>query len=183
MNQWKRQVWAVRQTPAERCRKSILLFDFYRAHTERTVLSSFKQHYKTICGVVPGGMTPLLQGINTHINRRLKVELKKLYKEFMLSGPVELTRGGNKKGPSYQQIVNWCSEVWSNMYKEMIMRSFSQTGVTNTGLIEQENLHSKLSALFDEGGDDDDDLDMLDGTGLSDNDDSEEDDISSDEDD
>ena len=148
---------------------------------KRTVLSSFKQHYKTVCGVVPGGMTPLLQGIDTHINRPLKVELKKLYREFMLCGPAELTRGGNMKGPSYQLIVDWCSEVWAKMDKEIIIRSFSQTGVTNTGLIEQENLHSKLSAIMDEGGDDlDDDQDILDGTGLSDEEGEE--DISSDED-
>ena len=42
-------------------------------------------------------------------------------------------------------------------------------------------MHSKLSAIMDEGGDDlDDDLDILDGTGLSDEE--EEDDYSSDED-
>ena len=173
MNQWKREVWAVRQTPVERSRKkTILLFDSYRAHVEKTILSSFKKHYKTVCGVVPGGMTPLLQGIDTHVNRPIKVELKKLYREFMVSGPVELTRGGNKKGPSYQLIVDWCSQVWDNLDKEILIRSFAQTGVTNTGLIEQENLHSKLSAVMDEDGavadEAADNMDVLDQTGLSD---------------
>ena len=66
-------------------------------------------------------------------------------------------------------IVDWCSEVWSNNDKDILIRSFTQTGVTNTGLIEQEHLHSKLSAVMDEEGDDiDDDLDILDQTGLSD---------------
>ena len=54
MHQWKREVWAKRQTPLVRMKKAGILFDSYPAHTNSTV--------NTTVGLVPGGMTPLLQG-------------------------------------------------------------------------------------------------------------------------
>ena len=61
--------------------------------------------------------------------------------------------------------------MWANLDRDILIRSFVPTGVTNSGLIEQENLHSKLSAIMDEGGDDsetEDNCDELDANGLSD---------------
>ena len=92
-----------------------------------------------------------MQGIDTHINKSLKGVLKKKYKEFMRSEEVEYTRGGNKKGPSYQQLVDWCSDVWKNLDPEIIKNSFIQTGVTNTGKVDINLLHSKLKDLLSGG--------------------------------
>ena len=151
MNEWKREVWAKRQTPLQRMQKSVILFDSYGSHTQATILASFQRHYKTSCGVVPGGMTPLLQGIDTHVNKSLKSALKHRYKEFMRSGEVEFTKGGNKKGPSYQMLVDWCGKAWRDMDVNLIKRSFTQTGVNNTGEVDVEALHTKLKDLL--GGD------------------------------
>ena len=112
------------------------------------LFSSFSRHYKTICGVVPGGMTPLLQGIDTHINKPLKSVLKNKYRDFMRNGEVEYTSVGNKKGPSYQLLVDWCSQAWAEFDTEIIKRSFSHTGVTNKGQVDPSDLHSKLRDLF-----------------------------------
>ena len=117
-------------------KKAGILFDSYPAHTNSTVTGSLKQHYNTTVGVVPGGMTPLLQGIDTHINKSLKTDIKKKYRDFMRNGVVELTRGGNKKGPGYQLLVDWCSEAWAAIDKDLIIRSFVQNGITNTGVLE-----------------------------------------------
>ena len=151
MNIWKREIWGTRQTPLIRMQKSVLLMDSYAAHVVPSVLSSFQRHYNTKCGIVPGGMTPLLQGIDVHINKPLKDKLKTLYKTFMRSKEVEYTRGGNKKGPSYQMLVDWCSSAWSELDPELIKRSFSQTGVSNTGSIDRGALHSKLRKLVVDG--------------------------------
>ena len=67
----------------------------------------------------------------------------------MRNGVVELTRGGNKKGPGYQLLVDWCSEAWAAIDKDLIIRSFVQTGVTNTGVLEVANLHTNLKDLLE----------------------------------
>ena len=76
--------------------------------------------------------------------------VKAKYKEFMRCGEVEFTRGGNKKGPSYQALVDWVSEAWKDLDVDLIKRSFVQTGVTNTGEINRELLHSKLKDLVED---------------------------------
>ena len=80
----------------------------------------------------------MLQGIDVHINKPLKDKLKTMYKTFMRAKEVEYTRGRNKKGPSYQMLVDWCSSAWSELDPELIKRSFSQTGVSNTGSIDRD---------------------------------------------
>ena len=104
----------------------------FEAHIMPLILSSFQRYYKTKVGIVPGGMTPLLQGIDTHINKPCKAVIKTKYKEFMRFGEVEFTRGGNKKGPSYQTLVDWCSSAWKDMDEDLVKEAFLQTGVTNT---------------------------------------------------
>ena len=86
----------------------------------------------------------MLQGIDVHINKPLKDKLK----TFMRSKEVEYTHGGgNKKGPSYQMLVDWCSSAWSELDPELIKRSFTQTGVSNTGSVDRDVLHSRLRKL------------------------------------
>ena len=87
----------------------------------------------------------------------------------MRSKDVEYTRGGNKKGPSYQQLVDMCSSAWSELDPELIKRSFSQTGVSNTGSIERDLLHSKLRNLVVDGVVEDDNLGSAEPSGWSDN--------------
>jgi hypothetical protein len=175
MNQWKREVWGVRQTPAERCKPAIILFDSYMVHIMAMIVASFHQHYRTKCGTVPGGMTPLLQGIDTHVNRPLKADLKNKYKKFMREECTEFTRGGNKKGPSYQQLVDWCSQAWKDMEPQLLINSFVQTGVTNTGIVDYNNLHSKLKALVEDG-EEEGVQGEEEGTGLTDDEEEEDDD-------
>ena len=115
---------------ALRLKQSHILLDSYKSHNQKEVLASFSLHYKTTVGVVSGGMTPLLHGMDTHINWPLKADLRKRYKEFMRSEDVEYTRFGNKKGPSYQQLIDMCSAAWHSLDKDIVRASFYHTGVT-----------------------------------------------------
>ena len=97
----------------------------------------------------------------------------------MRSKEVEYTRGGNKKGPSYQMLVNWCSSAWSELDPELIKRSFTQTGVSNTGSVDREVLHSRLRKLVVDGvmedkNEDNDNLGSGEPSGWSDNEEEEE---------
>lgn len=60
MNTWKRHVWTKRPEGLFRPRP-LLVMDSATSHTEKSVMSSFKQHYATAIAIIPGGMTPLLQ--------------------------------------------------------------------------------------------------------------------------
>ena len=55
-----------------------------------------------------------------------------------------------QKGPSYQLLVDWCSQAWTQFDTAIIRRSFVHTGVTNTGQVDPAVLHSKLRNLFEE---------------------------------
>ena len=60
------------------------------------------------------------------------------------------TPGGNKKGPSYHPIVDWVSAAWTDFDVDIIKRSFTHTGVTNTGETDMATLHSKLRDLLND---------------------------------
>ena len=66
----------------------------------------------------------------------------------MRSEDVEYTRFGNKKGPSYQQLIDMCSAAWHSHDKDIVRASFVHTGVTNTGKVDYDILHSKLRMLM-----------------------------------
>ena len=80
----------------------------------------------------------MLQGIYTHINKPLKSVLKNKYRDFMRNGEVEYTSGGNKKGPSYQLLVDWCSQpgmsLTQKLSKGLSVTQESQTKVKWTHL-------------------------------------------------
>jgi hypothetical protein len=105
MKDWTKTVWKERRlTPAERMTKSYLLMDSYVVHLKKTYLASLSHHYNTKAGIVPAGMTPLLQGIDTHVNKSLKCLIKKKYKIWMREETPEYTKAGNKKGEFYDKI-------------------------------------------------------------------------------
>jgi hypothetical protein len=47
-------------------------------------------------------------------------------------------------------VIDWVSESWEEMPKELLEVSFVQTGVNNTGKVEIDQLHSKLKALLND---------------------------------
>ena len=90
-----------------------------------------------------------------------------------------MTRRGNKKGPGYQLLVDWCSEAWAAIGKDLIFRSFVQTGVSNTGVLKVVNLHTNLRDLLEGNVEVEviqQELEEEGSTGLTDNEDSDDDD-------
>ena len=81
--------------------------------------------------------------------------------------------------PGYQLLVDWCSEAWAALDKDLIIRSFVQTGVTNTGVLEVANLHTNLRDLLEGNVEVEviqQELEEEGSTGLTDNEDSDDDD-------
>lgn len=47
-------------------------------------------------------------------------------------------------------ILDWASAAWASIPEQLVIRSFTEMGVTNTGLLDKDALHSKLKKLLDE---------------------------------
>jgi hypothetical protein len=59
--------------------------DGARCHMTEAVRDAFKK-IKTGLAYIPGGMTPILQPLDTHLNRPLKDFVRKQWEEWMLNG-------------------------------------------------------------------------------------------------
>ena len=47
-----------------------------------------------------------------------------MYDQWMDEGPHSVTEGGNMRGPPLKQIIVWILQAWSNLDREVIVKSF-----------------------------------------------------------
>ena len=92
----------------------------------------------TECNIIDGGMTPLLQLIDTHINKSFKDILKVKWTEWIASGVEEFTHQGNRRRASYELIANWIFETWKS-----VVNDFQQCGHIGWDG-DHQKLHSRL---------------------------------------
>ena len=74
--------------------------------------------------VIPGGATGYVQAADISWNKPIKDQLREMYNQKMDEGPHTHTKGGNMRGPPLNQIVQWILKAWSDLDKEIIMKSF-----------------------------------------------------------
>ena len=84
---WIKQVWAKRPMSQKR---ALLVLDSFQAHRNPYV-KKLLGRYKTDLGMIPGGLTCMLQPLDVSVNRPFKSEMKKLWSEWMLNGEHEYT--------------------------------------------------------------------------------------------
>ena len=75
--------------------------------------------------------TSKLQPADVSWNRPFKVRIAELYDEWVFSGPIELTRYGNRKCPSKVLLLRWIMEAWASITPEIIIKSFKKCGISN----------------------------------------------------
>jgi hypothetical protein len=59
--------------------------DGARCHLTEDVRKEFKRQSSDLI-IIPGGKTPLLQPLNTHLNRPVKDTVRKSWEDWMLNG-------------------------------------------------------------------------------------------------
>ena len=131
----------------------VLTLDTARCHTHDDVKTAFEKE-NTRLDFIPGGMTPLLQPLDSHLNKPFKNAMRRKWEEWLSNGEREYTRTGKRKGASYdkmarwvaRQVLRWVSEVWRDMSRDMIRRSFIETGIQQSA--NDEDLHSKLRSCL-----------------------------------
>ena len=74
--------------------------------------------------VIPGGATGYIQVADVSWNKPIKVQLREMYDQWMDEGSHTYTKKGNMRGPPLKQIVQWILNAWSDLDKEIIIKSF-----------------------------------------------------------
>ncbi|CAG8644538.1 10171_t:CDS:2 [Paraglomus occultum] len=104
--------------------------DSFRGHLTQTVKSKC-QEKNLVLGVIPGGLTSIVQPLDVSINKPFKNRLREKWRTWMAEGKFEMTRGGNLKRPDNSLMCHWISEAWSDIPYEIIVQSFKTCGISN----------------------------------------------------
>ena len=79
--------------------------------------------------IIHGGMTPLLQFLDTHVNKPFKDSMKEKWEDWIVNGEAEFTEKGNRKRASYQLVAEWADGTWKKVATdELIIKGFHQCG-------------------------------------------------------
>ena len=129
MKHWIEKVWCSRRGDLEK-RKSLLVCDAFEAHVTESVKTAFARE-NTDLGVIPGGLTSILQPLDVALNKPFNDGVRKRWMEWMADGIHEFTATGHQKKPSEELIVSWIAQAWNDIPVEMIESSFLKCGITN----------------------------------------------------
>ena len=123
--------------------KSLLIMDSARAHTSKEATDALGGT-NTTTEIIDDGMTPLLQLIDTHINKPFKDHLRTKWNEWMTGGEIQFTASGKRKRASYEMVVNWVNDVWQQVATDnAILKGFKECGyIGYDGDVN--SLHSRL---------------------------------------
>ena len=96
--------------------------------------------------IIHGGMTPLLQFQDTHVNKPFKDRMRDEWEAWIEGTEVEYTASGNRKRASYQLVAEWADKIW----KEVATDDVILQGFRECGYIEYNNDVSKLHSRLKE---------------------------------
>jgi hypothetical protein len=54
-----------------------------------------------------------------------------MYDEWLFSGPVEKTKGGNRRAPSKSLILKWIKQSWDAISPDIVRKSFKKCGISS----------------------------------------------------
>lgn len=129
--QWLNKVWNARPGAALKKKPSPFVWDMFRAHVTDGVKEEAKSD-KTTLAVIPGGLTSLLQPLDVCLNKPFKDRIRKMWQEWMCSGEVRSTKGGNLMKPDIELVAKWVKEAWDSIPADMVIRSFLKCGISNS---------------------------------------------------
>ena len=102
---WRKQPGAYIQQP-----KSLLIMDSARAHTSKEATDALGGT-NTTTETIDGGMTALLQFIDTHFNKPFKDHLPNKLNKWIRGSEIQITASGKGKRASSDIVVNWDNDV------------------------------------------------------------------------
>ena len=138
-----KRIWKRRPGGFFNTGKSILLMDSAKSHLGDEVEQAFTDVNSSI-KIIHGGMTPLLQFLDTHVNKSFKGIMKEKWEDWIVNGEAKFTEKGKRKRASYKLVAEWADDTWKKVATdELIIKGFRQCGyIEYDG--ETSNLHSRL---------------------------------------
>ena len=104
-------------------KRRLFACDSFRSYLVRSV-KDLANKGKMDTVVIPGGATWHIQATDVSWNKPIKEQLREVYEQWMDEGPHTHTKGGKMRGPQLKQIVQWTLKAWSDLNKEIIIKSF-----------------------------------------------------------
>ena len=103
--------------------------------------------------VTPGGATGHVQVAYVSWNKPIKDQLREIYDQWIDEGSHTHTKGGTMREPQLKQIVQWILKAWSDLDKEIIIKSFRccALSIQDNGSEDNEITCSKLGKLLSSG--------------------------------
>ena len=98
-------------------------WDSFRAHLVQSVKKLLNKE-KIDPFVIPGGATGHIQGTGVLWKKPIKDQLREMCDQWMDEGSHIHTKEGNMRRPPLKQIVQWILKAWSDLDKEIIIKSF-----------------------------------------------------------
>ena len=128
MKLWIRKVWCARPGGLMK-RKSVIVFDSFRAHLVPGVEGKLREENTDIC-VIPGGLTSQLQPLDVCLNKPFKQGMRMKWTEWLMDKTNhDFTSSGLLKKPSISFMCAWIKEVWKGLRPDMIVKSFKNYSI------------------------------------------------------
>ena len=104
-------------------RRRLFASDSFRADLVQSVKELLNKG-KTDPFVIPVGTTGHIQAAYVSWNKPIKDQLRETYDQWMDEGLHTHTKDCNMSGPPLKQIAQWILKAWSDLDKEIIVKSF-----------------------------------------------------------
>ena len=69
--------------------------------------------------------------------RVLKSQYNQRWANWFRTTEHTFTAAGNRRGPSYETVLEWISEIWSDLNPNLIIKSFDKCGITSSSELHQ----------------------------------------------
>ena len=125
---WLRKMWAKRPTTHFFRSPNILGWDMHYSHLDEDVVDTLKTVSNTTCKYVPGGMTCIMAGPDTHWNKPFKANMHEQMDEYMDNEEYLITDSGKIQPAPYSKICDWVVKAWNAIPAETIGNAFVHNG-------------------------------------------------------
>ena len=150
MMEWIDKVWSVRGNYFAHT-KSILYMDQYGTHVRDEIVNYLRDQYGTECFWIPKRLTSVLQPLDVVVNAPFKAYMRQQWSRWFADPEKHFyTRAGNRKPPSYSEIVKFVSDAVKELNSDTVKKSFRVCGIAEKGdRIELNELHGRLRTLVE----------------------------------
>ena len=120
-------------------KKSMLVWDMFKAHLSEDVKASLKAH-NTDIAVIPGGLTSVLQQLDVSLNKPFKDYMRQCWNEWMTSDLHTFTPAGNMRATSLSTVCEWVLKAWNEVRTDSVIKSFKKCSISNAMDVTEDNL-------------------------------------------